>query len=53
MLNFQARTVIGRIAEQLAGLARRPEADSLAAPGRDGDEGGREGGESLPARCRG
>ena len=53
MLNFQARTVIERIAEQLAGLARRPEAASLAAPARDGDDGGREGGESLPVRRRG
>ena len=52
MLNFQARTVIERIAEQLAGLARRPEAASLAAPARDGGDGGREGGESLPVRRR-
>ena len=53
MLNFQARTIIERIAEQLSGLARRPEADSFAAPAAlEGDNDGREGGKTLPVRRR-
>jgi predicted regulator of Ras-like GTPase activity (Roadblock/LC7/MglB family) len=54
MLNFQARTIIERIAERLAGLARRPEADSVAAPAapRENNDDSA-GGESLPVRRRG
>ncbi len=47
MLNFKARTMIERIAEQSAGLARRPLADP-AEPGQDDD--GAAVGEPLPAR---
>jgi len=47
MLNFKARTMIERIAEHSAGLARGPRADP-AAPGQDDDVAA--GGEPLPAR---
>jgi uncharacterized protein len=51
MLNFQARTIIERIAGHLAGLARRPEADSAAVSGApEKDNESRGGGESLPVR---
>jgi uncharacterized protein len=51
MLNFRARKVIERIAEQSGDLARRPLEDSPAVPASPGpvDEG-REGGAPLPAR---
>ncbi len=45
MLNFKARTMIERIAEQAAGLARGPQADP-ATPERDDDGAD----EPLPAR---
>jgi hypothetical protein len=51
MLNFQARKMIERIVGHLAGLARRPQADSPAAPAPPGPDGaGSEGGEPLPGR---
>ena len=51
MLNFRARKMIERIAENSAGLARRPQARPAAGPGAPGPQGdGRGGGEPLPAR---
>jgi predicted regulator of Ras-like GTPase activity (Roadblock/LC7/MglB family) len=54
MLNLRARQVTERIAEHLAGLARKPRTDPAPGPASAsglvrGDDG-REGGEALPAR---
>ena len=50
MLNFRARTMIDRIAEHSAGLARK-QPPSPAAPGQEHKgEGGGEDDDSLPAR---
>jgi uncharacterized protein len=48
MLNFQARKMIERIAEQTTSLVRRPQASSFSP--RPGQDGGRAAGEPLPGR---